>query len=78
MPVDPTGAHDSERTSDLADSEVAFWRGFVEWWARERSEPVPQRAWEALARASARRDASIAGGDALQHQGTRTSSAFIN
>jgi hypothetical protein len=34
------------------DDEVAFWRGFITWWAREKSEPVPTRAWEALERAS--------------------------
>ena len=30
------------------DEEVAFWRGFIEWWARERDGSVPPRAWEAL------------------------------
>ena len=30
------------------EEEVAFWRGFIVWWARERSGPVPPRAWEAL------------------------------
>jgi hypothetical protein len=31
------------------DEEVAFWRGFIEWWIRDRDDPVPPRAWEALA-----------------------------
>jgi hypothetical protein len=31
--------------------EVAFWRGFIVWWAREKAGPVPSRAWQALARA---------------------------
>jgi hypothetical protein len=35
----------------LAGEEAAFWRGFIEWWAREKAVPVPPRAWEALARA---------------------------
>jgi hypothetical protein len=34
---------------ETADEEVTFWRGFIEWWAREKDEPVPPRAWEALA-----------------------------
>ena len=33
------------------EEEVAFWRGFIEWWARERDDPVPPRAWEALGHA---------------------------
>jgi hypothetical protein len=33
---------------ETVDEEVAFWRGFIEWWAREKDEPVPPRAWEAL------------------------------
>lgn len=36
------------------DDEVAFWQGFIEWWARERRGPVPARAWQALALAQAR------------------------
>jgi hypothetical protein len=36
---------------DPADDEVAFWRGFIVWWAGEEQEPVPARAWEALANA---------------------------
>jgi hypothetical protein len=34
---------------DSADEQVAFWRGFIEWWVREKDGPVPSRAWEALA-----------------------------
>ena len=26
------------------DEEVAFWRGFIAWWAREKTTPVPARA----------------------------------
>jgi hypothetical protein len=54
---------------DQADDEVAFWRGFITWWARVKTEPVPPRAWEALAlaqRRAARRHgqpSEIAGGD---------------
>ena len=36
------------------DEEVAFWRGFIAWWAREKATPVPARAWEALKRAQRR------------------------
>jgi len=36
------------------DEEVAFWRGFIAWWAREKTAPVPARAWEALERAQHR------------------------
>ena len=35
------------------DDEVAFWRGFIAWWMREKAAPVPPRAWEALALALA-------------------------
>lgn len=35
--------------------EVAFWRGFIVWWVREKDAPVPRRAWEALARAEGKR-----------------------
>ena len=31
----------SEETSPVA-GEVAFWRGFIAWWAREHSEPVSE------------------------------------
>jgi len=43
----------SEETSPVA-GEVAFWRGFIAWWAREHSEPVSDRAWAALERAESR------------------------
>jgi hypothetical protein len=33
---------------ETVDEEVAFWRSFISWWAREKEEPVPPRAWEAL------------------------------
>jgi hypothetical protein len=36
------------------DDEVAFWRGFIAWWMREKAAPVPPRAWNALALAEAR------------------------
>ena len=36
------------------DEEVAFWRGFIAWWAREKAAPVPARAREALKRAQRR------------------------
>jgi hypothetical protein len=45
-----------------AEEEVAFWRGFIEWWARERREPVPPRAWEALARAEQEHAGAAAAG----------------
>lgn len=38
----------SEARPDPPDEEVAFWRGFIEWWARQNEEPVPERAWAAL------------------------------
>jgi len=45
-------------TRDDADTvlsdEVAFWRGFITWWAQAKSEPVPARAWAALERAQRR------------------------
>jgi hypothetical protein len=40
--------HVDESPYDPDDEEVAFWRGFIEWWARERDGPAPPRAWEAL------------------------------
>jgi hypothetical protein len=36
------------------DDEVAFWRGFITWWAREKAVPVPLRAWKALTLAQRR------------------------
>ena len=41
-------------TESLAEEEIAFSRGFIEW-VRERDERVPPRAWEALAVAESRR-----------------------
>jgi hypothetical protein len=41
--------------AEEASDEIAFWRGFIEWWAREKQEPVPPRAWEALACAEEKR-----------------------
>ena len=38
----------------VGSDEIAFWRGFIEWWVRERDGPVPPRAWEALATAEAK------------------------
>jgi len=37
------------------DEEVAFWQGFITWWAQEKPEPVPARAWAALAHAERKR-----------------------
>ena len=51
---------DDPNAGGLIDEEVAFWRGFVEWWAREKQEPVSSRAWEALARAEEKRAESPA------------------
>ena len=31
------------------DEEVAFWRGFMTWWAQEKAEPVPARVSAVLA-----------------------------
>ena len=45
--------------ADPADEEVAFWRGFIEWWAREKEEPVPPRAWEALGYSEAKHKATV-------------------
>lgn len=42
-----------------ADAEIAFWRGFIAWWEREKDLPVPPRAWDALALARAKAEASI-------------------
>jgi hypothetical protein len=28
------------------DDEVAFWRGFIAWWMREKAAPAPLRAWK--------------------------------
>jgi hypothetical protein len=41
--------------ANLIEEEIAFWRGFIEWWARDREDPVPARAWEALAYAERKR-----------------------
>ena len=51
--------------ADPADEEVAFWRGFVEWWAREKGEPVPPRAWEALAYSEAKHRTTVTVEDLL-------------
>jgi hypothetical protein len=40
--------HEQTPAVDQADEEVAFWRSFIEWWAREEKGPLPPRAWEAL------------------------------
>lgn len=48
-------------TRSPADEEVTFWRGFIEWWVREKGEPVPPRAWEALACAEEKRTEPSAG-----------------
>ena len=45
---------DDSPVSSLTGEEVAFWRGFIEWWSREKEEPVPTRAWAALSHAEAR------------------------
>jgi hypothetical protein len=47
-----------EPAEDLVDDEVAFWRGFIAWWVREREGPVPSRAWDALAWAEWKRGGS--------------------
>ena len=46
---------DDSSFGSLGDEEVAFWRGFIQWWARETDGPVPSRAWEALACAEDKR-----------------------
>lgn len=43
-----------DRAAAPPDDEVAFWQGFIVWWAREGRGPVPARAWQALALAQAR------------------------
>lgn len=48
---------DDERSN--ISEEISFWRGFIQWWAREKDEPVPHRAWEALAYAEAKHDAYV-------------------
>jgi hypothetical protein len=45
---------DDSTSESLADEEAAFWRGFIEGWARERDGCVPPRAWEALSAAEAK------------------------
>ncbi|WP_296901082.1 hypothetical protein [Thiohalocapsa sp.] len=45
---------ESRAADDHPNDEVAFWRGFITWWARVKTEPVPPRAWEALAFAQRR------------------------
>jgi hypothetical protein len=42
--------------SGFLDEEVAFWRRFIERWAREKADPVPSRAWEALAYAERKQE----------------------
>ena len=49
---------DQAPSHDLSE-EVAFWRGFIEWWVREREGRVPPRAWEALAVAESRRSSCL-------------------
>jgi hypothetical protein len=49
---------ESQTTDEQSDDvEVACWRGFIAWWAQQKTEPVPVRAWEALALAEARHSA---------------------
>jgi len=36
---------------ELMESEIAFWQEFISRWQRERQDPVPHRAWDALAHA---------------------------
>lgn len=48
--------HERSLAVDQADEEVAFWRRFIEWWAREKEGPVPTRAWEALNLAEEKRE----------------------
>ena len=43
-----------EETS-LTTEEVAFWRGFIEWWVSAENKPVPVRAWMAPRRAEEKR-----------------------
>jgi hypothetical protein len=42
---------DVHPSDDDPSDEVAFWRGFIAWWAREKDEPIPARAWAALTHA---------------------------
>lgn len=46
---------DTDRVEEEPTEEVAFWRGFIEWWAREERAPVPSQAWAALAQAERKR-----------------------
>lgn len=46
-----------------ADGEIAFWRGFIVWWSREKEGPVPLRAWEALGYSEAKHKATVTVGD---------------
>jgi hypothetical protein len=39
---------DSAANNQGVDDEIAFWRGFITWWACQKGTPVPARAWEAL------------------------------
>ena len=61
---------DTNPALHLLDEEVAFWRGFIAWWAREREGPVPERAWDALVRAEAKRCATE-GADARRRRLTQ-------
>jgi hypothetical protein len=49
------------------DDEVAFWRCFIVWWAREKLEPIPPRAWEALEVAQRRAELTEGTGSAKCH-----------
>jgi len=64
-PESQTRAHSSmlgnppDDETGILSEETLFWRDFIQWWAREKDEPVPQRAWEALAYAEAKQDSNL-------------------
>jgi len=54
---------DDTADNQPVDDEIAFWRGFITWWACQKEVPVPARAWAALALAEARHGGLILAAD---------------
>lgn len=47
-------------TTDPVEEEIAFWRGFIQWWETKEGKPATQRMRDALAYAEAKRDLLLA------------------
>ena len=61
--------YDRKRSLSLADEEVAFWQGFIEWWEAKEGRPATPRMLEALAYAESKRCLSYRRGPSLTPPG---------